>query len=432
MNLCCGSKACVVICECCNKGTCLSCIAQVGIGKNWKNNGNNSSSDESSLWSSKVSLISTNTEIGVREIEEGEDKVKEEIDEKLDFNNLDAKSIDSPITIRLHNDGESDFEHVKVVKNEQEISLDVQSTVEASSVIETDECSVEICQKKIYEEPVELENLKESPETEEKNVQSPKHHQEIESESHIIIFRTSLDEDDEAINDTELEEIDNFFLKPPIKMTSSSNKKLCRTCSKSGSHLKPVTKVEKKLKITIKTSLSMITGIDCSEDDVICQKCLKQLIKCSQFIEQCEESDAKWNEQTSSSGYETLEISLENDDTKIESISNDNEPSEIDEISSVNGLIDEEIVDESITPEISKASDEPQVIKMVKFDDPLEEVYESDFEDCTSYDDEPALDVDQTPRKRKNTRRIRQKSKKLDQDDTDFHFCMVCSKYFHY
>ena len=207
-------------------------------------------------------------------------------------------------------------------------------------------------------------------------------------------------------------------------MSSSSRKTLCRACSKSSSRLKPVTKVDKKLKMTIKTSLSMITGIDCSEDDVICQKCLKQLIKCTQFIEQCEESDAKLNEQTSS-GYETLE----NDDTKNETDSND--PSEIDEVRSGNGQIEEEIVDESITPEISKSSDTPQVIKMVKFDDPLEEVYESDFEDCTSYDDEPSLDVDQTVRKRKNTKRIKQKSKKLDQDvdDGDYHFCTVCSKY---
>lgn len=122
-------------------------------------------------------------------------------------------------------------------------------------------------------------------------------------------------------------------------------KSRCKACSKPSVRLKEMTGFERKLNMSIKACFSMLTAIEVKENEKICRKCLRTLVKCSDFIEMCEVSEA------------VAVKRQECDETEIE----------------------EEIEVEDVVE---------QGHRTVTFEEPPhEEPYESDFEQLTSEDE---------------------------------------------
>lgn len=123
----------------------------------------------------------------------------------------------------------------------------------------------------------------------------------------------------------------------------------CKACTRPSSRLRDMCEFEKKLNMSIKACFSMLTAIDVKESDKICKKCLRRLMKCSEFVEMCEQVN---NGQKQGNNVENLGTTSE-----IE--------------------IEEEIEGE-----------EKEEKRVVKFEAPkTEEIYESDFEPQTSSDE---------------------------------------------
>ncbi|XP_063701634.1 uncharacterized protein LOC134831753 [Culicoides brevitarsis] len=205
-------------------------------------------------------------------------------------------------------------------------------------------------------------------------------------------------------------------------------KPVCRACLKTSFRLKKVTNVDKKLSMTIQTSYSLLTGINCAENDQICPKCLKMLVKCSKFIEKCEEADAKLLQEAMNSDTDffddsttTEEVTEEPTDQSCEEPQTQNIEEEISSLCSEAGSTEEtsKVMETEVT--VHSASS-----KSVKFHENLEEVYESDFEECSSETESSKVPQKMTKWKRKRPRIVRRAQK----DDSLFHFCKVCRRTF--
>lgn len=229
-------------------------------------------------------------------------------------------------------------------------------------------------------------------------------------------------------------------------MSSESTKPVCRACLKTSFRLKQVTSVDKKLSMTIRTSYSLLTGINCSENDQICPKCLKMLVKCSKFIEKCEEADAKlietsgetetdtefYDESTTTVSQEPEATTTDQTDQSFEEIQNDHIEEEISSVCSDAGS-EPHSGDTSSTKIMetqAQVHSGPSSGKSVKFHDKLEEVYESDFEECSSETDGSSRATMCTMNKRGKKRpRLGRRPKKANKNDMNIlYFCRVCRK----
>uniref|UniRef100_A0A336KW63 CSON015226 protein n=1 Tax=Culicoides sonorensis TaxID=179676 RepID=A0A336KW63_CULSO len=223
---------------------------------------------------------------------------------------------------------------------------------------------------------------------------------------------------------------------------SNASKALCRACLKSSFRLKPVTSIDKKLSMTIQTSYSLLTGINCSENDLICPKCLKMLIKCSKFVEKCEESDAKLYDNENKND-DSISKSPELNSKSPDSVSrspemNSNEDDNENDTKNVDTNIEEEI--SSVCSEIgsegflSSNTCETQS-KCVKFHENLEEFYESDFEEYSSETDDSRRKIEENAmrksQKRPRLAKKRQRPKNALVEKDGFYFCRVCRRNFH-
>lgn len=120
----------------------------------------------------------------------------------------------------------------------------------------------------------------------------------------------------------------------------------CKACSKPSARLRDMTEFDKKLNMSIRACFALLTAIDVKENDKICRKCLRMVQKCSQFVEMCEKNEAR----RAGGGMRVAEIDGEEIEEEIE-------------------------------------CDAKEEMKMVRFEEPPEEAYESDFEQQTSEDE---------------------------------------------
>lgn len=168
----------------------------------------------------------------------------------------------------------------------------------------------------------------------------------------------------------------------------TTKKRRCKGCYQLTDKLRDMSRFERQLNMSIKSSFTVLTSIEVTDNDGICSKCLQSLVRCGKFIEQCEQSE-----------FKRLNIIK----------SNDGETG------------DEKEIEERIEGEQStnKVDD-----KAVQFDDPIEEVYESDFEEVAS---EPS---DETSKNKDVNSQDDLKDVHIGPNPIVQHFCTVCRELF--
>lgn len=133
----------------------------------------------------------------------------------------------------------------------------------------------------------------------------------------------------------------------------------CKACLRPSTRLHDMSEFASGLNMSIKACFSMLTAIDVKESDKICRKCLRRLMKCSEFVEMCEHAE-RVRRQNDEGGPSETEI--------------------------------EEVIEGEAPPEDSKRG-----VKFEAAAPAVEETYESDFEALTTEDE--GIDEDGSERK---------------------------------